>query len=253
MSASFKTSLFKRGKGFTLIELLIVIAIILILIAIALPNFLEAQERARVTRGKGHLRTMETGVNAYLTQYGFLYADYNDPFQVTRITRNHNSPSLVVPCPINAPIIQSNGGLKFLVDQATFYAPGVHCPLTSPVKYIDAASTVDPWSDSTVPVGMDSRFVSLGAGGGDSNPRGIIYSAYFVSGPDRTAGEWMRGSGAVDWGQDGCMDGTPYSPTNGTTSRGDLWFVIGDWNHVAKSSELPCGSGRREYGIQRTF
>jgi len=39
-------------KGFTLIELLIVIAIILILIAIALPNFLEAQIRARMTRAK---------------------------------------------------------------------------------------------------------------------------------------------------------------------------------------------------------
>ena len=50
-----------RRKGFTLIELLIVIAIILILIAIALPNFLEAQERARVVRANGHLRTSERG------------------------------------------------------------------------------------------------------------------------------------------------------------------------------------------------
>ncbi|MBE7490114.1 prepilin-type N-terminal cleavage/methylation domain-containing protein [bacterium] len=40
---------FKGHSGFTLIELLIVIAIILILISIALPNFLEAQLRAKVT------------------------------------------------------------------------------------------------------------------------------------------------------------------------------------------------------------
>ncbi|MBK7496274.1 MAG: prepilin-type N-terminal cleavage/methylation domain-containing protein [Candidatus Omnitrophica bacterium] len=38
---------FLNTRGFTLIELLIVIAIILILIGIALPNFLEAQVRAR--------------------------------------------------------------------------------------------------------------------------------------------------------------------------------------------------------------
>lgn len=43
----------RNRPGFTLIELLIVIAIILILIAIALPNFLEAQIRAKVTKAKG--------------------------------------------------------------------------------------------------------------------------------------------------------------------------------------------------------
>ncbi|NUN98524.1 MAG: prepilin-type N-terminal cleavage/methylation domain-containing protein [Candidatus Omnitrophica bacterium] len=251
MLASFRTSFFKRGKGFTLIELLIVIAIILILIAIALPNFLEAQERARVARGKGHLRTMETGVNAYLTQYGYLYADYNDPFTVTRITRNHNSPSLVSPCPINPPIIRSQGGLKFPDTgfQQNFYSPGLHCPLTSPIKFIDAESTVDPWSDSSVPVGMDSRYIS--PGGGD-NPRGIIYSAYFVSGPDKIAGDWVRGNGP-DINGDGCPDGLPYSPTNGTWSRGEFWFVMGDWAYKAPFAG-PCETAQKEYGgIRRTF
>lgn len=59
-----------KSSGFTLIELLIVIAIILILIAIALPNFLEAQERARVTRAKGNLRSMETAVMSYCPASG---------------------------------------------------------------------------------------------------------------------------------------------------------------------------------------
>jgi general secretion pathway protein G len=53
------------SEGFTLIELLIVIAIILILIAIALPNFLEAQIRAKVTRVEAELRTLHTAIFGY--------------------------------------------------------------------------------------------------------------------------------------------------------------------------------------------
>jgi len=52
-------------KAFTLIELLIVVAIIAILAAIALPNFLEAQVRAKVSRLKSDLRTCAVGVEAY--------------------------------------------------------------------------------------------------------------------------------------------------------------------------------------------
>ena len=50
------------SAAFTLIELLIVIAIILILIAIALPNFIEAQNRARVTTAKANQRGIKTAL-----------------------------------------------------------------------------------------------------------------------------------------------------------------------------------------------
>lgn len=55
----------KHTKAFTLIELLIVVAIIAILAAIAVPNFLEAQTRAKVSRVKSDLRTLNTGLEAY--------------------------------------------------------------------------------------------------------------------------------------------------------------------------------------------
>ena len=56
-------------RGFTLIELLIVIAIILILVAIALPNFLEAQLRARVTKARAEIRSLATAFEAYRTDW----------------------------------------------------------------------------------------------------------------------------------------------------------------------------------------
>jgi len=60
----------RKVKGFTLIELLIVVAIIAILAAIAVPNFLEAQIRAKVSRVKADHRTLATAIESY-------YIDHN--------------------------------------------------------------------------------------------------------------------------------------------------------------------------------
>ncbi|MFH2013097.1 MAG: prepilin-type N-terminal cleavage/methylation domain-containing protein [Pseudomonadota bacterium] len=58
----------KNEKGFTLIELMIVVAIIGILAAIAIPNFLSYQKKAKTAEAKTMLANIRTMEEAYLAE-----------------------------------------------------------------------------------------------------------------------------------------------------------------------------------------
>jgi len=62
-----------KQKGFSLIELLIVVAIILIIAAIAIPNLLRSRMAANEASAVGSLRTINTAAVGYWTTYNIGY------------------------------------------------------------------------------------------------------------------------------------------------------------------------------------
>lgn len=65
----------KNYRAFTLIELLITVSIIAILAVIAVPNFLEAQTRAKVATARNDMRALAGAIEAYSVDYGRLPYD----------------------------------------------------------------------------------------------------------------------------------------------------------------------------------
>lgn len=115
-----------RRDGFTLIELLIVIAIILILIAIALPNFLEAQLRAKTAKAYSEMRTLATAIEALRTERGVLLIDFWDDHTTEAFFRIRDEfAGAGASKPMCAPSHPDGRSMEC-----------VYYPLTTPVRYL---------------------------------------------------------------------------------------------------------------------
>ena len=62
----------KKKKGFTLLELLVVLAILAILIAIAIPVYKNQKEKAAITAHNANVRVLETALESYKQDHGKL-------------------------------------------------------------------------------------------------------------------------------------------------------------------------------------
>ena len=95
-------------KAFTLIELLIVIAIIAILALIAVPNFLEAQVRAKVSRVYADMRTVGVAIEAYSVDWGRPPVD-TDEGQTINLSPRHPQSRMI---PLTTPVAYLTGWIR---------------------------------------------------------------------------------------------------------------------------------------------
>ena len=124
-----------RFHGFTLIELLIVVAIIGILAAIAVPNFMNAQIRAKVAKVEGDFRSLATALESYrLDRNG--YPPYPDWGQHTH-PRYFNSLSSPVAYITSPESIADPFRIQYMADADGEKRPryGYFDPRTSPVQW----------------------------------------------------------------------------------------------------------------------
>lgn len=201
--------------GFTLIELLIVVAIIAILAAIAVPNFLEAQTRAKVSRAAADMRSIRVGIESYrVDQNNYPETD----------TGYVNLPYGMGLYRTTTPVayITSVPGSPFKEEKMGNPGPGSEkfCNLFKFYLYVRArkVEASEPVTDTSPADGLDDnynkdRFMYL-ANGDSAINLGL-----------RSQGEWELKSVGPNNEDDFHIIGLnarAYDPTNGTISEGDL-------------------------------
>ncbi|GAH89749.1 unnamed protein product [marine sediment metagenome] len=178
--------LFRKKEGFTLIELLIVVAIIGIIAGIAIPNFLGARTKARVTRAFADMRALADALEMYYvdnTTYPAVPDAAGDPIpglSPTYMTSQPNDPFGTEEVP----------GYRYYANAAsTAWLLVSNGPDGSPD--VDTTGDFD-WE-------TDRIAGQLGGPDGARNDDGDLYGYNLAAG-----------------------DGGWYDPASGTTSPGDL-------------------------------
>jgi prepilin-type N-terminal cleavage/methylation domain-containing protein len=185
-------------RAFTLIELLIVVAIIAILAAIAVPNFLEAQVRAKVSRDRADMRSLATAIESYAVD--------NNKYPFNGV--------LVADGTIQNPQINGTGAPahKFLNEGVT--TPVAYVTSIATDVFMNGVNTRDAWRP------LFYRFFYTNfdwfTAVTQPSPPPVIAVKKGVYGPWVLAGAGPDGD-RLDLNRD-----LYYDPTNGTVSDGDI-------------------------------
>ncbi len=159
----------KKKDGFTLIELMIVVAIIGILAAIAIPNFLKFQLRSKATEGKINLAAIRTAQESYFAEVG----SYSPWSSIPSSLPGQNKMPFGVTCSV--PPASSDPGFCFIGwqpegDMYFQYVVGTGASNTSfwaeAQSDIDADGTVNLWGlqKPNLSGSMDGASASFGCG-----------------------------------------------------------------------------------------
>jgi prepilin-type N-terminal cleavage/methylation domain-containing protein len=204
--------------GFTLIELLIVVAIISILASIAVPNFLEAQIRAKCARAQAEMRTIEFGLEAYVIDNNVypVARDMSNPDPTKHA--NFDRPLSRRLLPITTPIPYL-GALPRDIFPAMSGWNGKSTSATLRLSSFDTYDYFDAQSDYD----EDMNKLDLKPPQYDQctdSTRGCGWRLASC-GPD------LWGSFGIVWGPrlstvTGGKEGFDYDPTNGSISNGDI-------------------------------
>lgn len=194
----------KQIKGFTLIELLIVVAIIGILAAIAVPNFLNAQTRAKVARVQSDHNALINALEQYRIDNNTFPGDhdlndYNTQYGEFRLT----TPVAYVSSLPSDPFLVKKGITMFGTENAYAangrkdYEMGSGADNDAPYK-VQAVNLMsygpdgddDNQSDDSFPFGVDiDRFDPSNGVRSDGN----IFTMH---------GDYMKGCMTMDWGKE---------------------------------------------------
>lgn len=211
------------SKGFTLIELLIVVAIIAILAAIAVPNFLESQVRAKNARVLSDMRTIRVGLESY-------YVDNNrypeTDLGIDQLQNNNRRSIYRLTTPIT--YLTSMPASPFKENYGTGGQPKI-ASLVKTYLYVRKLGvpglTTPPGNASLYAPDTDNNYVLDRTAYLEVGPGNPLVVAQLAGG-----GEWLLKSVGPDNVDDRDAANPEnaghtariYDPTNGTISRGDV-------------------------------
>ena len=206
-----------KKKGFTLIELLIVVAIIAILAAIAVPNFLEAQTRSKVSRAKADMRSMATALESYLVDEN-TYPQCH-PYGI--VIRNSDTEPLVLER-LTTPIAYMTSvivGDPFSIKGRLSAANAQQMADSQPIDVSGSDTVAKANSYIYQSFNSEGRAMTISDGYDDAGLKGSAYILH-SAGPNGVYHN-LGGVLANDYEIEGPLN-LIYDPTNGTISGGSV-------------------------------